>query len=124
MDLVLEFAYAAGAVVCHQIPERSFFIDGRQLPVCARCTALYLGALAGLLGWCAWKLAHGWKRIGVSPRAAIRIVVAAAIPTALSVTTGALGMWDGSNMTRAVLAVPLGLSAGAVVASVFTKDLR
>ncbi|HEX7283845.1 MAG TPA: DUF2085 domain-containing protein [Vicinamibacterales bacterium] len=124
MDLVLEFAYAAGAVVCHQIPERSFFVDGWQLPVCARCTGLYLGALAGLVAWCAWKLARGWKPIGVSHRVAIRIVVAGAIPTALSVTSGALSIWDGSNMTRAVLALPLGLSAGAVVASVFTKDLR
>ena len=30
---------------CHQIPERSFFIDGRQFPLCARCT----GILAGLI---------------------------------------------------------------------------
>ena len=124
MDLLLEFAYATGAVVCHQIPGRSFFLDGRQLPVCARCTGLYLGALAGLVSWCTWKLTRGWKPIGVSHRGAIRVVVAAGIPTALSVTAGALSIWDGSNVTRAVLAVPLGLSAGAVVASVFTKDLR
>jgi hypothetical protein len=34
------------------------------------------------------------------------------------------GVWDGSNLTRAALAVPLGLAAGAVVAAVATKDLR
>ena|ERR1035438_8581875 len=29
---------------CHQRPERSFFLRGRQLPICARCFGLTLGA--------------------------------------------------------------------------------
>ena len=47
-----------------------------------------------------------------------------ATPTVVSYLTGVLGVWDGSNLTRAVLAVPLGVVAGAVVAAVSTKDLR
>lgn len=31
---------------CHQRPERSFFFNGRQVPVCARCLGLLLGAAA------------------------------------------------------------------------------
>jgi uncharacterized membrane protein len=34
--------------VCHQFPEHSYFIAGVQLPLCARCTGTYLGALLGL----------------------------------------------------------------------------
>ncbi|MBC7262568.1 MAG: DUF2085 domain-containing protein, partial [Chloroflexi bacterium] len=34
--------------VCHQFPEHSFFIAGVQMPLCARCTGTYLGALLGL----------------------------------------------------------------------------
>jgi len=124
MDLFLAFVYAAGSVICHQLPERSFFLDGRQLPVCARCTGLYLSAGAGFLGWCIWKTARGWPRFAVAPRAALAIVTVAAVPTALSYGTGVFGLWDGSNLTRALLAVPLGASAGAVVAAVATKDLR
>lgn len=30
---------------CHQIPERSFFIAGRQFPLCARCTGIFTGIL-------------------------------------------------------------------------------
>lgn len=43
--------YAAASVVCHQRPERSFMLAGASLPVCARCTGLYVGALVagGLL---------------------------------------------------------------------------
>jgi uncharacterized membrane protein len=45
----MEFIKIIGYAVCHQIPERSIFIDGKQLPVCARDTGLYLGSLLSLL---------------------------------------------------------------------------
>ncbi|MFQ5435344.1 MAG: DUF2085 domain-containing protein [Anaerolineae bacterium] len=40
---VLDSADWAGYAVCHRITERSFTINGRQLPLCARCTGMYLG---------------------------------------------------------------------------------
>ena len=42
-------ADAIGYSVCHRITERSFFIGGQQTPLCARCSGMYLGMLAGLL---------------------------------------------------------------------------
>lgn len=33
---------------CHQKPERSLFIKGYQMPVCARCTGVILGYLISL----------------------------------------------------------------------------
>ena len=38
---------AGNAAGCHQIPERSFFYRGYQFPVCARCTGVILGQIAG-----------------------------------------------------------------------------
>src|SRR6267142_1248191 len=35
--------YRTFANVCHQLPERSFYIAGHQFAVCARCTGLYAG---------------------------------------------------------------------------------
>ena len=46
---VLGKADLVGFGVCHRIPERSFFLDGRQLPLCARCTGTFLGAMLGLV---------------------------------------------------------------------------
>ena len=44
-------ADAIGYAVCHRIAVRSFaFPDGRQLPMCARCSGTFLGVLIGLLG--------------------------------------------------------------------------
>jgi uncharacterized membrane protein len=45
LDKADRYAYA----VCHRIPSHSLFIGGRQLPLCARCSGTYLGALAGLV---------------------------------------------------------------------------
>jgi uncharacterized membrane protein len=48
---VLGKADAVGYAVCHRITVRSFaFPDGRQLPMCARCSGTFLGVLIGLLG--------------------------------------------------------------------------
>ena len=39
-----------GYAVCHRITERSFVIAGRQLPLCARCSGTFIGAVVGFLG--------------------------------------------------------------------------
>jgi hypothetical protein len=42
--------YGAGRYICHQLPQRSFYLWTAQLPVCARCTGIYLGgALAAVV---------------------------------------------------------------------------
>jgi uncharacterized membrane protein len=124
MNLASEIVFLAGSLICHQRPERSFFWAGHQFPVCARCTGLYLSALTGLLGWLAIKSATRWRRRPIDPRTARTLFVAAAVPTAISLASGALGVWDGSNITRALTALPLGAAAGVIVAAVATKDLR
>ncbi len=41
-------ADAIGYAVCHRIDVRSFHLNGRPLPLCARCSGMYLGAMLGL----------------------------------------------------------------------------
>ena len=36
--------YLVGSLLCHQRPDRSFFLWGSQMPVCARCLGIYAGA--------------------------------------------------------------------------------
>lgn len=45
---VLGKADAVGYAICHRIENRSFSAFGRPLPLCARCTGIYLGAMTGL----------------------------------------------------------------------------
>ncbi|MFW5942666.1 MAG: DUF2085 domain-containing protein [Chloroflexota bacterium] len=41
----------AGYTVCHRLTAHSFLFEGRQMPLCARCTGMYLGIMlaAGVL---------------------------------------------------------------------------
>jgi uncharacterized membrane protein len=123
MHLFTAITFAVGSLICHQKPERSFFWDGHQYPVCARCTGLYASAAIGVIGWVIARMARR-RPLAIDPRTARAALVAAAIPTAISLATGALGVWDGSNITRALFAIPLGATGGAIVAAVAAKDLR
>jgi uncharacterized membrane protein len=49
---------AIGYAVCHQIPERSFHVGAFVLPLCTRCSGMYLGAITGLV----FQSLTGWKR--------------------------------------------------------------
>ncbi len=42
-------ADAIGYAVCHRIDLRSYHLGDRPLPLCARCTGMYLGAVLGLI---------------------------------------------------------------------------
>jgi uncharacterized membrane protein len=57
-------ADAVGYAICHRIDLRSFHVGDQAMPLCARCTGIYLGALAGVLGMAAL----GRGRAGGLPR--------------------------------------------------------
>jgi uncharacterized membrane protein len=49
-DGLLSKADMVGYAVCHRIESHSFTIAGRQLPLCARCSGTFIGALTGFFG--------------------------------------------------------------------------
>ena len=112
------FVYMAGSIVCHQIPERSFHINGVQFPVCARCTGLYVGGLVGVMLWLLR------RDRAMTTKAARVALVGAAIPTMFTLVTAQLAWWDPMNAVRAGLAAPLGVVVGAVVTAGLTRNLR
>jgi uncharacterized membrane protein len=113
--------YLIGAVVCHQRPERSFHWGVAQLPVCARCLGLYAGAAAGLVWW----VVRGLRRPRAWPRrAALAVLAAAALPTAVTILTAVAGLGDPPNLWRAALALPLGVAGGCVAGASVTRHLH
>ena len=108
--------YGVGSLVCHQIPERSFHFAGFQLPVCARCLGIYLGAFAGAgVVWMRAKSAQ--PRLAIAPAAARRLALVTSIPTLLTLVLEIAGIWYPSNITRAVAGFPLGVMVSLVVVS-------
>jgi uncharacterized membrane protein len=55
---LLDKAQAIGYAICHQIPARTLHIHDYPLPLCARCTGIYLGALIGVAGLLLLKRRH------------------------------------------------------------------
>jgi uncharacterized membrane protein len=88
--------------VCHQIPDRSLTLGGHPFAVCARCTGLYLGGVAGLA-----LMALGRRR------APGRLWLLVAItPTVLDFGVGHLTGVGLPNLARLAVAFPAGLMLG------------
>jgi len=86
-DLV---AYA----VCHRIPSHSLTIAGRPLPLCARCTGTFVGALVGLFGQ--GVILKRGRRAAFPP------------PPMIGAIVGFMALWafDGVNSYLTMLGVP------------------
>ncbi|MBI5470929.1 MAG: DUF2085 domain-containing protein [Ignavibacteriae bacterium] len=45
------FIYRTFHPICHQLPERSFYMFGEKLAVCSRCASIYFAFLVGVLAY-------------------------------------------------------------------------
>lgn len=96
--------YETGSLVCHQLSNRSFHAWGTQMPVCARCTGLYVGAAVAALT--ATRLDRAVQR-RVWDRAR-DLLLMGATPTALTLAYEWLSGVTPSNWIRAAAGFPLG----------------
>jgi uncharacterized membrane protein len=116
---------AMGFGVCHQIHTHSFTIGGHQLPLCARCTGIYLGAIVGLM-----LLARLRSRSIRLPSGAMIPVLGlffvAMVADGLNSTAQAIGpsgLWDTNNITRIITGALSGLSVAFFFFPVFNMSL-
>jgi len=116
-----------GYAICHQIPERSFHIHGEQLPLCARCTGIYMGALAGFtLMWL-----MGRKRAANLPPARITLVFVGfivllgidGVNSYLTFFPGAPHLYEPQNWLRLTTGTLEGLALSAFVFPVLNYSL-
>ena len=81
--------------ICHQLPERSFFIHGRQCWLCARCQGFYYFLLVGCI------LPVIFKQILLIPESVmIWLVVLSIFPLGIDGGTQYLGLRERKNWLR------------------------
>jgi uncharacterized membrane protein len=100
-----QVVYLGFHAVCHQIPERSFYVGEFPLAVCARCTGLYAGAAAGVL---LYPLARPLTRTDAPARGWL---LAAALPTTTDLLLGVTGVWENTHLSRFLTALLAGAAA-------------
>ena len=110
--------YEVGSLLCHQLPERSFHFRGAQLPVCARCVGLYLGAATAAIG------VAGMRRFGqrrIWDRARVLLFIGAA-PTAVTLIYEWFSGHMPSHWIRAAAGFPLGAIVMLIILAAATSE--
>ena len=96
-NLVLSlFIYQVYHQICHQLPQRSYFIFGHKMAVCARCFGIYTGFLIGMIIYPFIKKLDDFR----TPNKWYLII--ALIPMAVDGTTQLIGLRESFNELRFV----------------------
>jgi uncharacterized membrane protein len=94
--------YHTFGAVCHQLPARSYYLNGQPLAVCARCTGIYAGFAVGAL---CYPLVRSLVRTDIPAR---RWLLLAALPACVDFTLGVTGLWANTHTSRALTGALLG----------------
>lgn len=124
--LMVVAVYGIGSLVCHQLPERSWRLWTAQMPVCARCTGIYLGAavaavIQGARGF-QTSVTRGFarrspQRLALRVGSARVLLALAALPSLATLvyewTTGVMP----SNALRFAAGIPIGVVVAWLIVS-------
>ncbi len=119
-------ADAIGYAVCHRIDLRSFHLGVRSLPLCARCTGMYLGAL---LAMGSFQL-MGRGRDGAFPRKGVlaalvlfgAIFAVDGVNSYLTFFPGMPHLYEPTNVLRLATGLLAGLGIGTLVHAGFQQN--
>lgn len=106
-------------LMCHGIPERCLMLFGVPMPICARCTAIYLGMLAGLIVAASVFASRGldWMR----ERVVRSFALVALIPMAIDGVTQLTGLRESTNPLRMATGLIAGFAFGLWILSAMER---
>jgi uncharacterized membrane protein len=104
------------APVCHQLPERSLWIEGVQLAVCHRCYGIYVGLFFGVT---LFPFLPPRLRTAIPP--SHRLLLVALLPATLDWSLEAIHLWSGMPLSRLLTGLWLGSLAGLLMAATLRR---
>ena len=119
-------ADAVGYAVCHRIDLRSFHLGDRQVPLCARCSGMYLGAMLALtyqwitrprrVGMPSWKI--------ILPTAILVLVfIIDGINSFLSLLPNASTLYQPQNYLRLMTGTGMGVAIAILLFPAFNSSV-
>lgn len=115
-----------GYAVCHRIDLRSYHIGDRQLPLCVRCTGMYLGAMVGL----AFQWVLNKQCSGTPPRSVIAVLALMALAFTVDGVNSYLTLfprmphlYTPQNTLRLITGTGMGLVISAMLYPAFQQTI-
>lgn len=113
MSFPANFIYSAGDRMCHQKSERSFYLNGNQMPFCSRCTAIWLGLAIGLGSMLLYKIELDERFLFV--------ILIGLVPIGIDGIGQRLGFWESTNLIRSITGILTGVVCGIAIALIITE---
>jgi uncharacterized membrane protein len=89
MNPLAQAVYTMGDINCHQLAERSFFINGNQMPFCARDVGIFIGLVSGML-----------IVLLLSPRFSLPVLAVLVLPILIDGSVQLTGWYESNNLLR------------------------
>jgi len=118
MQFPINIVYSCGDRLCHQKAERSFFINGNQMPFCSRCTAIWLGLTIGLGFMVFYKIVLDEKFL--------ILILIGFVPIAVDGVGQLLHIWESTNIVRLITGLLIGIVTGLAIGIIIDEliDLK
>lgn len=101
--------YKFFSYICHQIPSRTFFIDGEPFGVCSRCFGVYFGLVFGYLIYPLWRKVDEVEPIGKL------WLFASCVPIAIDWALTIFGIWENTFLSRFLTGMVLGTACATFI---------
>ncbi|HUV24467.1 MAG TPA: DUF2085 domain-containing protein [Methanomassiliicoccales archaeon] len=101
--------YTIGDMYCHQISDRSLYLNENQMPLCSRDLGIFIGLVAGML-----------LAILLNIRISILLFILILVPMGIDGSLQLLTGYESSNLIRLIT----GLMAGTGVALIMSRLAR
>ncbi len=101
---LIRWVYVSGDLNCHQRASRSYFVNGNEMPYCARDFGLFVGMVIGLAIITA-------KDIKVS----FWFMIASIVPLGLDGTVQMFTIYESTNLIRLITGTIAGVGMGAMI---------
>ncbi len=101
--------------MCHQMPDRSFSVNGVQMAVNTRCFGIFVGLLTG------WLSIPIMIRLRLSNKWTLRFLLCTVFLQIADFTGNLFGLWVNTNVSRFILGLLLGVAVAAVISELFKQ---